>query len=534
MTRLIGMRPDSYWRSLLLLNLYRLTVSGLLLAIWAVMGGHPSWADYDTRLFGSTASIYFLFGVISAIAAKTRWPRFNRQLTVQVIGDIIFITTLMYASGGVRSGFGLLLVTAIATASLVSQGRLALFYAAVATIAVLLEQSWQLLTWNEIYQDYTHAVMLSLSFFVTAWLAHNLARRTEESEALASQRSVDLANLAEVNQLIIRDMPDGVLVVDHRLQLRQLNDQARILLNLSDDVRENTPLDVCASQLSLLLKEWMSGAHSNENSHRLAIAGRELQLRLAPVGEGREQGAVVFVSDLSLMQSQAQQLKLAALGRLTANIAHEIRNPLSAISHAAQLLLEDAGADPTQRRLLDIVGTNVQRLDGMVQDVLQLNRRDRAKSESISPETFLQEFRAQFCQVEGIPDETFALEVMPDTPLLLFDRHHLQQVLWNLCRNAWRHASKGAGSLQLRLNSVHSRIQIDVADDGPGVGAESVPHLFEPFFTTEASGTGLGLYIARELCEANGARIEYVAIPKGAIFRIHARRELRMNTRGDT
>lgn len=525
MTRLIGLRPDSYWRSLLLLSLYRLAVSGLLLATWAIMGGHPSWVDYDTRLFGSTASIYFLFGAIFAIAARMRWPRFNRQLTFQVIGDIIFITMLMYASGGVRSGFGLLLVIAIAAASLVSQGRLALFYAAVASIAVLLEQSWQLLTWNEEYQDYTHAVMLSLSFFATAWLAHSFARRTEESEALASQRGVDLANLAEVNKLIIRDMPDGVLVVDPRLQLRQLNDQARALLNLSDSVRENTPLDACASHLSILLREWMSGALGNENSHRLAIAGRELQLRFAPVEAGREQGAVVFVSDLSQMQSQAQQLKLAALGRLTANIAHEIRNPLSAIGHAAQLLLEDASADPTQRRLLDIVGANVQRLDGMVKDVLQLNRRDRAKPESIAPEIFLREFRGQFCQVEGIPDEAFALDPMSDTPFLLFDRHHLQQVLWNLCRNAWRHGGKGAGSLRVRLTPSHSRIQIDVVDDGPGVGAESLPHLFEPFFTTEASGTGLGLYIARELCEANGARIEYVASPEGAIFRIHARRE---------
>jgi two-component system sensor histidine kinase PilS (NtrC family) len=233
----------------------------------------------------------------------------------------------------------------------------------------------------------------------------------------------------------------------------------------------------------------------------------------------------MFVSDLSQLQSQAQQLKLAALGRLTANIAHEIRNPLSAIGHAAQLLLEDASADPTQRRLLDIVGANVQRLDNMVEDVLQLNRRDRAKPESIEPEAFLQEFRAQFCQVESIPDTIFALDPMSDMPSLMFDRHHLQQILWNLCRNAWRHCSMSAGSLRVGLNSSQSRIQIDVADDGPGVSEETLPHLFEPFFTTEASGTGLGLYIARELCEANGARLEYVAAPAGTVFRIHARRE---------
>ena len=534
MTTSSDLRPDGYWRSLFFLNLYRFGVAGLLLATWAIMGDQPVWVDYDSRLFGLVAATYLLFGAISAVAAKMRWPRFNRQLTLQVIGDIIFITTLMYASGGIKSGFGLLLVVAIAAASLVSQGRLALFYAAVATIAVLLEQSWQLLTWSEKYQDYTHAVMLSLSFFATAWLAHSFARRTQESEALASQRGVDLANLAEVNQLIIRDMPDGVLVVDRRLQLRQLNDQARALLAIPNAVGENTPLDACAPYLSSLLRDWMSGTLGNESNRRLAVAGRELQLRFVPVGAGREQGAVVFVSDWSQVQSQAQQLKLAALGRLTANIAHEIRNPLSAIGHAAQLLLEDASADPTQLRLLDIVDTNVQRLDGMVQDVLQLNRRDRAKPELIAPEAFLSEFRLQFCQVEGIPDEAFALDSMSDVPSLLFDRHHLQQVLWNLCRNAWRHGSKTAGSLRVALNSHPSRVRVDVVDDGLGVSEESLPHLFEPFFTTEASGTGLGLYIARELCEANGARIEYVATPKGAIFRIHARRELRMHAREES
>ncbi len=517
-------RHEEPWRPLLFLNFYRLAITGVLLMTWAILHERPSWADYDSHLYLLTATGYLTFAAISTIAARLHWPRFNRQLTLQVMGDIAFITTLMYASGGVRSGFGLLLVVAIATASLVSHGRLALFYAAMATIAILLEQSWQMLTWNERYEDYTHAVMLSLSFFATAWLAHSFARRTEESEALASQRGIDLANLAEVNQRIIRDMPDGVLVVDHRLRLRQLNDQARMLLALPEQASAETPLDTCAPAVGALLRLWMAGEPGTESQCRLTIAGRELQLQFAPVGAGREQGAVVFIGDMSQVQSQAQQLKLAALGRLTANIAHEIRNPLSAIGHAAQLLQEDTNIDPTQQRLLDIVGSNVQRLDGMVQDVLQLNRRDRAKLESIPLEVFFQEFRQQFCEIEHIPDEAFAL-VLPSSPLsLLFDRRHLHQILWNLCRNAWRHSSKMRGSLRVAVDQGRSRIQIDIADDGPGVEEESRAHLFEPFFTTETSGTGLGLYIARELCEANGARIEYVDSPQGAIFRIHARR----------
>jgi two-component system sensor histidine kinase PilS (NtrC family) len=525
MTNHPGSRPDSHWRSLFFLNLYRLTIAGLLLVTWTLMAKRPSWAEYDAPLFGTAAAVYFLASAVFIVFATLRWPRFNRQLTLQVIGDILVITTLMYASGGVRSGFGLLLVVAIAAASLVSQGRLAMFYAAVASIAVLLEQSWELLIGNDKSIDYTHSVMLSLSFFATALLAHTLARRSQESEALASQRGVDLANLAEVNQLIIRDMPDGVLVVDQQLRLRQLNEQARALLALPATAGENALLEDFAPALAALLRNWMAGNLEGEGRHHLTIDGRELQLRIAQVGAGREQGAVVFVGDLSQLQSQAQQLKLAALGRLTANIAHEIRNPLSAISHAAQLLLEDADQDATQQRLLNIVGANVQRLDNMVRDVLQLNRRDRARPEAIRPDTFLAEFHAQFCQTENIPEGAFTLGVSAGAPALLFDPSHLQQILWNLCRNAWRHSTKSPGSVKLLLGASGSRVQIDVVDDGSGVSNDSLAHLFEPFFTTETSGTGLGLYIARELCEANGARIEYIAPARGALFRVHARRQ---------
>jgi two-component system sensor histidine kinase PilS (NtrC family) len=517
-------RREEHWHPLLLLNFYRVAISILLLGVWLVMHERPSWAEYDADIFSLASTGYLLLAVLATVSAKFRWPRFNRQLTLGVTGDIVFITVLMYASGGVRSGFGLLLVVAIAAASLVSQGRLAIFYAAIATISVLLEQSWQILTLNERYEDYTHAVMLSLSFFATAWLAHSFARRTEASEALASQRGIDLANMAEVNQRIIRDMPDGVLVVDHHLHLRQLNDQAIALLMLPDQIKEEMPLNNCAPAVAALLRLWIAGSPGSESKFKLTIAGRELQLQFAPVGAGREQGAVIFISDMSSVQSQAQQLKLAALGRLTANIAHEIRNPLSAIGHAAQLLQEDAGTDPTQRRLLDIVGSNVHRLDGMVQDVLQLNRRDRAKPESIATEDFLKEFHLQFCQVENIADDAFLLTLPTDIPAILFDRHHLHQVLWNLCRNAWRHGRKTTGSLNVIVSVNRNRVQFDVCDDGPGASEESLPHLFEPFFTTEGSGTGLGLYIARELCEANGARIEYAGSPSGAIFRIHARR----------
>ena len=207
------------------------------------------------------------------------------------------------------------------------------------------------------------------------------------------------------------------------------------------------------------------------------------------------------------MQEQAQQLKLAALGRLTANIAHEIRNPLSAISHASELLLEEQ-CDPPQERLLHIIQDNSKRLDRMVRDVLELTRRDRVRPETIQLAAFLPAFVEEFAQNERVPAKSFALE-LGEAGDILFDRIHLQQVLWNLLRNAWRHSRQHAASVRVAVRRYANRVELHVIDDGEGVPTHLRQQLFEPFFTTYSGGTGLGLYIAREMCAANGAILEY-------------------------
>jgi two-component system, NtrC family, sensor histidine kinase PilS len=229
----------------------------------------------------------------------------------------------------------------------------------------------------------------------------------------------------------------------------------------------------------------------------------------------------VFLEDLTRIQAEAQQLKLAAMGRLTANIAHEIRNPLSAINHAAELLLEELEINETQRRLLQIVHDNTQRLDRMVQDVLKLNRRDRAHRETFLMGGFLRTFVSQFCQIEKVAEDVIDLKIDTDPPVT-FDRSHLNQVMWNLCRNALRYSQRKTDSIRIsvRAGDPSNGVELAVADDGPGVPEAIRPHLFEPFFTTAASGTGLGLYIAREICDANHASLEYVEQPSGAMFMV--------------
>lgn len=510
---------DTYWQSLHYFNLYRLTVAGVFVASHVLLGSTPFYGPENPGLFFAVSIVYVFFSALMTLFISARWPAFNLQLGLQTFGDIVIIVLLMHASGGVKSGFGLLLVVALAASSLISKGRQAMLLAAMAAIAVLLEQSYQVLV-QETGADYLQAALLGMGFFATAGLGHFLAKQVVASERLAQQKSIDLENLAHVNELVIQEMEDGVLVVDENGKVRSHNARCAKLLGGPPRFWNDLRLNDYSPALAERLGQWRKHRDTVFPPLRAAATGKQIRTRFSPIARGGEIGAVIFLEDMSRQQAQAQQIKLAALGRLTANIAHEIRNPLSAIGHATQLLQEEQW-DKTSTRLLQIIRDNTLRLDQMVQDVLQLNRRDRAQRELFPAEPFLRGFIEQFCLSEKIPASGISLE-MESAGTICFDRGHLHQVLWNLCRNAWRHGRQQDGSLRIYVSAAHMEnvVQIDVIDDGPGVDKALQSQLFEPFFTTFSSGTGLGLYIAREICEANDASLDYIEVAPGGQFRI--------------
>jgi two-component system sensor histidine kinase PilS (NtrC family) len=511
--------PEPYWRSLRFFNLYRLTVSGFFVVSFLVLERVPVYGAEDPRLFFAVSVIYVLFGMLMALAVRLRWPPFILQLSVQSLGDVLFIVLLMHASGGVKSGIGMLLVVSLAASSLISKGRQAMFFAAVAAIAVLLEQSFRVFVMDA-KEDYFQAAMLGMGFFAIAGLGYFLARQVVASERLAKQKSIDLENLAQVNELVIHEMQDGVLVVDGKGRVRTHNARCEGLLGPPPRIWSELRLNDYAPALAERLARWRRDRASTFAPLQVRATGKQVHTRFSPIDADSDVGAVIFLEDVSLQQAQAQQVKLAALGRLTANIAHEIRNPLSAIGHATQLLQEEEH-DKTETRLLQIIRDNTLRLDRIVQDVLQLNRRDRAQRETIQPETFLRGFIEQICLTEKIPARGISLEI-ESAQAICFDRAHLHQVLWNLCVNAWRHSRQAEGSIRIYVSAAHLEnvVQVDVIDDGPGVDKALVAQLFEPFFTTFSNGTGLGLYVAREICEANGASLDYIEVAPGGQFRI--------------
>ncbi len=516
-----GEYPEPFWRSLFFFNVYRLIVGLLLLLVVAIWGNNVLFGSYDLTLFLVTDIAYVVFSIACFVLISARW-QFNLQLTLQVAADIGFIVVLLFASGGISSGLGLLLLTTLAGAGLISRGRLTLFFAALAGIAVLLEHTYEVLKFDAPEAQYVQAGLLSGAYFAIAWLAHTLAKHTVASEQLAAQREIDLANMAQVNQLVIRDMQDGVLVVDERGVIRQFNARAERLLGPLPRERGEVPLADYAPALAARFGEWR-GRAGVDVSTDTPFSG-SVSARFVPIGRSRQVGAVIFLEDQSRVQAQARQLKLAALGRLTANIAHEIRNPLGAISHAAELLQEEPAVNDTTQRLLAIINENTRRLDRMVNDVLRLNRGERAHRERFELVDFLKTFVNEFAQIEKINPEVFAIELSAD-PGVLFDRSHLNQVMWNLCRNALRYCRLQQASIRIRVATARSGgvVKLDVVDDGPGVAPEARAQLFEPFFTTAAGGTGLGLYIAREVCEANGATLDYAETPTGAQFTVLCR-----------
>lgn len=511
--------PESFWISLRYFSYYRLAVAALF------FGGSLFYEDalnlgaHNLRLFRAVAMAYLLLGAVLHAVLKNLRDLFNLQLTLQVCVDVLAISLLMYASSGMRSGLGVMLFVTLTGAALVAPWRLTILYAALASIALLIEQAFWVLVFDFPTANFVQPGLMSIGFFATSGITGLLAQKVTANEELARRRGRELAIQMRVNQLVIEDMHDGVIVLDHAGRVVQHNPRAQQLIG--EETLTGTDLAVLIPAFGERWRAWRGESERTGASTLDAdLHGRDVRLRITDTGTD-EEFSLIFVEDVTRSREQAQQLKLAALGRLTANIAHEIRNPLSAISHATELLAEEQ-RDDGRERLHRIIHDNTRRLERLVSDVLQLNKRDRSSPERIRVMSWLMGFVEDFAMNESVSPELFSIEIGRDA-LIEFDREHLRQVMWNLLRNAVRHCRGQPRSVRVGLRVLAHQVELNVIDDGPGVESAHQGQLFEPFFTTDSKGTGLGLYLARELCSANRAVLEYVDDMPGAHFRILCR-----------
>jgi two-component system sensor histidine kinase PilS (NtrC family) len=512
-------RSDGDWQPLRVLTFYRLILAGLLTVLYF---GLPEGDPFNVQtpfLFRSTLLTYLGLSLVAGFAARLRWPDFEIQAVLQIVADVAAITLLMHATGGVTSALGILLVIAVAAGSLILPGRFAYLFAAVATLALLYESGLTSLALrNTGPDDLTHAGLLGVALFAASALAHVLAGRIRESEALANRRGIDLANLEELNQRIIRQLQSGVVVVDAGGRIRLANNMARSFLGLRDN--RITKIGDIAPGLAQQLLRWKDD-RSRQPDAIYTGDGRSLLPRFRTLATAEGQGALILLDDSSHLARQAQQAKLASLGRLTASIAHEIRNPLGAISHAAQLLGESEGLGGSDRRLSEIIINHAGRVNTIIENVLQLSRRRASQPKLLELDDWLREFHSEFVQAEGVAPEQLHLETAPGRLSVCFDPDHLHQVMTNLCHNAFCHAGTEA-EVKLKVRpEENGAVDLDVVDNGSGITPEAASQIFEPFYTTAASGTGLGLYIARELCEVNQAHLSYQPVSGGgSCFRL--------------
>jgi two-component system sensor histidine kinase PilS (NtrC family) len=521
------------WKLLRLFNFYRLAIALAASGVALTAGSMPPFGSSSQDLFLFSALVYLLIGVITLVGIQLRKPEFDIQAALLGFADIALLTMLMHASGGIASGAGLLLLVSIAGISLMLERRDAVFYASLATIAILLEHGWESIgllaagtaTGHEPELNFPQVGLYGIGLLVTAFISYTLARRLRATEALAERRGVDLANLAQINELIIQRLQSGVLVCDSSGHVKRSNQPAQKFLGLPPD-RKDMALNVVAPDLAIQLFQWLS----NDQAHRTRQLFRTrrnytLLPRFVMLGENKDNGVLVFLDDMAILKQQAQQLKMAALARLTASIAHEIRNPLGALSNAAQLLGETAGKNAEEKRLIQIIDEQSRRMNIIVQNVTQLSRRDRVNPARILLDTWLAEFTRQYADTVFIPHEAFTRQPVGRLTVC-FDPEQLYQVVSNLCQNALRASPPFSGTPLVRFHAgqdAEGRPYLDVIDWGKGVPPEIVDNIFDPFFTTTPKGTGLGLYIARELCEGNGGELGYRPGEGGvgSVFRVN-------------
>jgi two-component system sensor histidine kinase PilS (NtrC family) len=507
---------DLAWRVVALANLYRLLLPPVLFTVYVFTRPTPNVGGTNPQVFLLLCLVYWVLGGLFAFGGRGHWPSRRVLVLAHTLLDSAAVAVLLYCSGGAGSGLGILLVIPVGAMALLAEGRTAFANAAIAALAILLQQIVSVAFGTAPSTDYPVAGMQGAVVFLVALMAWPVSARLRESEAMVRRAVLDLANLAQVSQYIVQHLRESILVVDPDDYIRLINESAAQVLGEADAVPGALLGEVCP-RLLYLLSTWRANDlldQSGDSQTLLAADGaRLIRPHFAPLGDTNPSPVIVFLEDIGEIAAKVQQTKLAALGRLSASIAHEIRNPVGAMSHAAQLLAESPDLRAEDRRLTQIMQANSSRVSGIIDNVLQLSRREAPKPQQLTLAGWVARFREEFCATVELSRQQLLIDAAAEDVEVRIDGSQLHQIVWNLCQNAMTHAlpTSGDAGIELkygRLGGV-GRPFLQVADRGAGIAAIDAERIFEPFFTRAQRGTGLGLFLARELAAANGATLLY-------------------------
>ncbi len=505
------------------LNVFRLiqAIVYSALAFSTLAGDAPLVAPHFAR---ALAVGYVLFALLMLLLNRLSMPYAKMAVSGALVVDIVTAVLAIALMHDSRIGIAMMLAVNLSVGALLLPLRWSLFFAALATFGVL-GRTFFTAALGVVPgdRDITEAGLFGLAYFACTALCHVLGRQLRATEALAEQRSTDLVNLSQINELIIRRMKTGVLLVDDANHIHQINESAWMLMgNPGADQRD---LGQLAPELSRRLYHWITSGKLDETATQLADGVPEVVPRFTRLAPNDDSHVLIFLDDTSLLSRRAEELTLTSLGRLSASIAHEIRNPLAAIRYSAQLLAESQSMDATDQRMVEIINNHCIRLNEIIENILQLSRRERSRPETLDLGHWAKAFVEEYCQGNDIgADSLRAIANSPVAVAAVADPQQLQQVVWNLVQNALRYGrlpGEPARVMVVTRQGERGVPILEVIDRGPGIAPKVAAQIFQPFYTTHEYGTGLGLYLARQMSEANQAELEYVRVAGGgSCFRL--------------
>ncbi|MEP1740280.1 MAG: ATP-binding protein [Kangiellaceae bacterium] len=509
------------WRAIKIFSIYRLLLSATFVLIVILQLDNSFLGTAQKNLFQVVALMYLTFSIIGHLATYYQ-KHFDLQLQSNVLVDIFLLALLMHSSGGVSSGLGMLIAVSTSAATILINRPSALGYPVLASFVVVAEELYSLANGVRSQSALTQTGILTVTFLCTGLMAFYLSRRIRESEKTAEQSIRGLASMEKLNEEIIQYMSTGVIVTDSSQNIQLINRAAWVHLGMPEST-QSKKLELIATPLARQLKLWKRKNFYRPKPFKNTATGPNLLPKFSPIGDSKE-NAIIFLDDTSMLNQQAQNLKLASLGRLTASIAHEIRNPLGALSHAAQLLKESDSLDKANAELVEIVEKNTSRVNGIIENIMQLSTRKTAQVKEMSLNNYLTTLKDEYL-IDKPKNYQIDLQLPTQDVLVLFDFTQLRQILTNLFDNGIRYSDLNQGipsiTIMLGVEPQNNTPFLDIVDKGEGIAPDIAEKIFEPFFTTSKTGTGLGLYLSRELCEANRARLDYIPLTAGgSCFRI--------------
>ncbi len=530
-TRFQQSAPDVWYR-LRLFNYFRISLALFFIAIYFngwLLPLIPSGFAH-AEIFITTSVIYFITSLLFITGIVRQQPRLDTQVIIHTLADISCIVILMHATGGVRTGLGMLLIISISMTSLFLHKRVTILFAAISALAIIAEQIYSQFAYTDYSPAFTQAGLLGILIFITAILSAYTAKKLKESEKLAEDASHELETVVQMNEHIIRSMRTGIIVIKNNGLILMTNNAALELLGQAT-INPHSRLKDISTGLSDRFIDWNNNAIQNHQPIQQPQGLPDIQPGFSHIDQSKIPHekllgrTLIFLEDATQLTQRFQQVKLASLGRLTASIAHEIRNPLAAINHAGQLLGETS-VNEADKKLTNIINTQSKRLNGIVENVLQLSRQQRGTPEALNLHQWLIQFRDEWVSSHKLEAYQIQIQITPQDIEILFDSSQLHQVLWNLCSNAINHSHMEHSNIMIHIqgeiDKTTGQPYIDIIDNGPGIDKETQPHIFDPFFTTSKEGTGLGLYITKEVIESNRAKIRHIPPPSGGTcFRIY-------------